>query len=157
MQNEQTVAITEAGVAVNVQSFDAKFTDLVIRLIIIGLFAYLSLTLLAPFAIVVIWAVILAVALYPAFTGLRRLLGGLRPGLARPARPLAAHLPPPSLQRTAHMTITQEQATWFAQTFGQLADNVERAVLGKRHRSRFTDTAGGTSDQGRGSRQLPCH
>ncbi|MET0813319.1 MAG: MoxR family ATPase [Microbacterium sp.] len=30
------------------------------------------------------------------------------------------------------MTITQEQATWFAQTFGQLADNVERAVLGKR-------------------------
>ena len=30
------------------------------------------------------------------------------------------------------MTITQEQATWFAQTFSQLADNVERAVLGKR-------------------------
>ncbi len=30
------------------------------------------------------------------------------------------------------MTITQDQATWFAQTFGQLADNVERAVLGKR-------------------------
>ena len=31
------------------------------------------------------------------------------------------------------MTITQEQADWFAQTFGQIADNVERAVLGKRH------------------------
>ncbi len=31
------------------------------------------------------------------------------------------------------MTITTEQATWFAQTFSQLADNVERAVLGKRH------------------------
>ena len=31
------------------------------------------------------------------------------------------------------MTITQEQATWFAQTFSQLADNVERSVLGKRH------------------------
>lgn len=30
------------------------------------------------------------------------------------------------------MTITQEQATWFAQTFTQLAENVERAVLGKR-------------------------
>ncbi|WP_040162866.1 AAA family ATPase [Microbacterium gorillae] len=30
------------------------------------------------------------------------------------------------------MTITQEQATWFAQTFAQLADNVELAVLGKR-------------------------
>ena len=31
------------------------------------------------------------------------------------------------------MTITQEQATWFAETFGQIVDNVERAVLGKRH------------------------
>ncbi|MDU0325790.1 MoxR family ATPase [Microbacterium sp. KSW2-21] len=31
------------------------------------------------------------------------------------------------------MTITQEQATWFSQTFSQIADNVERAVLGKRH------------------------
>ena len=31
------------------------------------------------------------------------------------------------------MTITAEQATWFAQTFSQLADNVERSVLGKRH------------------------
>ncbi|TQJ29762.1 MoxR family ATPase [Microbacterium sp. SLBN-146] len=30
------------------------------------------------------------------------------------------------------MTITHDQATWFAQTFAQLADNVERAVLGKR-------------------------
>lgn len=30
------------------------------------------------------------------------------------------------------MTITQEQATWFQQTFAQLADNVELAVLGKR-------------------------
>ena len=31
------------------------------------------------------------------------------------------------------MTISQDQATWFAATFAQLADNVERAVLGKRH------------------------
>jgi len=30
------------------------------------------------------------------------------------------------------MTITQEQAAWFQTTFGQIADNVERAVLGKR-------------------------
>ncbi|MFT4052156.1 MAG: MoxR family ATPase [Microbacterium sp.] len=30
------------------------------------------------------------------------------------------------------MTISTEQATWFAQTFAALADNVERAVLGKR-------------------------
>ncbi|WP_282838232.1 AAA family ATPase [Microbacterium flavum] len=31
------------------------------------------------------------------------------------------------------MTITPEQATWFSETFAALADNVERAVLGKRH------------------------
>lgn len=31
------------------------------------------------------------------------------------------------------MTISQEHATLFAQTFGALADNVEQAVLGKRH------------------------
>ncbi|WP_308492909.1 AAA family ATPase [Microbacterium terrisoli] len=31
------------------------------------------------------------------------------------------------------MTIPQEQATWFADTFRLLADNVEQAVLGKRH------------------------
>lgn len=31
------------------------------------------------------------------------------------------------------MTITTEQATWFIQAFSALADNVERAVLGKRH------------------------
>jgi len=31
------------------------------------------------------------------------------------------------------MTIPQEQATWFADTFRLLAENVEHAVLGKRH------------------------
>ncbi len=33
---------------VNGQSFDARFTDLIIKLIVVGFFAYLSLTLLAP-------------------------------------------------------------------------------------------------------------
>ncbi|MGV8886054.1 MAG: AAA family ATPase [Microbacteriaceae bacterium] len=31
------------------------------------------------------------------------------------------------------MTIAPEQATWFAETFSLLADNVEQAILGKRH------------------------
>jgi MoxR-like ATPase len=31
------------------------------------------------------------------------------------------------------MTISPEQTAWFAQTFGVLADNVEQAILGKRH------------------------
>ena len=30
------------------------------------------------------------------------------------------------------MTITNEQATWFAETFSTLASNVEKSVLGKR-------------------------
>ena len=70
-----------AATDVNARSFDAKFTDLVIRLTVVGIFAYFSLTLLAPFAIMVIWAVILAVVLYPAFASLRNFLGG-RGGLA---------------------------------------------------------------------------
>lgn len=31
------------------------------------------------------------------------------------------------------MTITPEQVTWFRTTFSQLAENVEQAILGKRH------------------------
>lgn len=77
IDHSEPTAATDASV----RSFDARFTDLVIRLTVVGLFAYFSLTLLAPFAIMVIWAVILAVALHPAFAALRRLLGG-RGGLA---------------------------------------------------------------------------
>jgi predicted PurR-regulated permease PerM len=84
MQNEPTAPTTATDVDAVARSFDARVTDLVIRLTIVGFFAYLSLTLLAPFAIMVIWAVILAVALYPAFSSLRRLLGG-RGGLAATA------------------------------------------------------------------------
>ncbi len=81
MQNDQLGPTAATDMNPNGQSFDSKFTDLVIRLIVVGFFAYLSLTLLAPFFIMIIWAVILAVALYPAFEALRRLLGG-RGGLA---------------------------------------------------------------------------
>jgi MoxR-like ATPase len=31
------------------------------------------------------------------------------------------------------MTISSEQATWYAETFSALADNIEQAILGKRH------------------------
>jgi MoxR-like ATPase len=31
------------------------------------------------------------------------------------------------------MTIAPEQATWFAETFSLLADNIEQAIIGKRH------------------------
>jgi predicted PurR-regulated permease PerM len=81
MQGNHSGPAAAADVDRNAQSFDSKFTDLVIRLIVVGLFAYFSLTLLAPFGIMIIWAVILAVALYPAYASLRKLLGG-RGGLA---------------------------------------------------------------------------
>ncbi len=38
------------------------------------------------------------------------------------------------------MTLSTEQAAWFKQTFDQLADNMEKAVLGKRHVVRLTLT-----------------
>lgn len=56
----------------------AQVTDLVIRLSFLGLFAYWSLTLVAPFFSVLIWAVILTVALYPVFEWLSARLGGRR-------------------------------------------------------------------------------
>ncbi len=31
------------------------------------------------------------------------------------------------------MTMTPEQATWYAETFARIADNIEQAILGKRH------------------------
>jgi MoxR-like ATPase len=38
------------------------------------------------------------------------------------------------------VTISREQAAWFSQTFDQLTDNIEKAVLGKRHVVRLTLT-----------------
>ncbi len=51
-------------------------TDSAIRLGILGLLVYWSLTLIAPFITLVIWAVVLTVALYPVFAWLSRILGG---------------------------------------------------------------------------------
>lgn len=65
----------------NPQPLDAMVTDLVIKLTIAGFFTYFAISLISPFAIMMIWAVILAVAIYPAFTALKGLLGG-RGGLA---------------------------------------------------------------------------
>ncbi|MGR9439086.1 AI-2E family transporter (plasmid) [Rhizobium leguminosarum] len=61
-------------------SIEAKVSDLV-RLGIIGLFAYWTLLLIAPFALIVAWSAILAVALFPMFEALSRLIGN-RPVIA---------------------------------------------------------------------------
>ncbi len=60
---------------------EASATDFVVRLAFLGLFAWWSLELVRPFAPIVIWAILLAVALYPAYAGLARRLGDRR-GLA---------------------------------------------------------------------------
>ena len=56
-------------------SIETRITDLV-RFGIVGLFAYWSLTLVVPFAIIGIWAAILAVAQYPLYRRLEKMLGG---------------------------------------------------------------------------------
>jgi predicted PurR-regulated permease PerM len=61
-------------------SIEAKVSDLV-RLGIIGLFAYWTLLLVVPFALIVVWSAILAVALFPMFDALSRLIGN-RPAIA---------------------------------------------------------------------------
>lgn len=55
---------------------DKKLIDLIIRLLFLGLFVYSALVMVAPLASVVIWASILAVALYPLFDWLQQKLGG---------------------------------------------------------------------------------
>jgi predicted PurR-regulated permease PerM len=57
---------------------EARATDFVVRLAFLGLFAYWSLELVRPFLPVVVWAVLLAVALYPVYDWLARRLGGRR-------------------------------------------------------------------------------
>lgn len=56
---------------------ETRVTDLV-RMGVIVLFAYWSYTLVAPFLLIVVWAAILTVALYPLYDRLQTLLGGRR-------------------------------------------------------------------------------
>ena len=60
--------------------FSTPNVDLTIRLVLLGLLAYWSLRILAPFATILLWSAILAVALYPFFDWLARFLN--RPRLA---------------------------------------------------------------------------
>ena len=58
------------------RGIDAVAIDIVIRLVVVGLLLYWSLLLIGPFVTVVVWGVVLAVALYPIFVWLRRVLWG---------------------------------------------------------------------------------
>ena len=63
---------------VSAAAFEAGATDFVVRLAFLGLFAWWSLGLVSPFLPIVVWAVLLAVALYPAYDWLAAVLGGRR-------------------------------------------------------------------------------
>lgn len=62
-------------VAPDQPTIERRVTDFV-RLGVVALFAYWSFTLVAPFLVIVIWAGILTVALYPCYQALRVALGG---------------------------------------------------------------------------------
>jgi predicted PurR-regulated permease PerM len=94
------------------ESLEASATDFVVRLAFLGLFAWWSLELVRPFLPIVIWAVLLAVALYPAYAWLARRLGG-RQGLAAAmvtALALATVLGPVSVLATS----LAESIQWLA-------------------------------------------
>src|SRR3954471_18736219 len=56
----------------------ATWIDLAIRLAVLGLLLYLSFILIRPFITIVIWSIVLAVALYPLYERIVRVLGGRR-------------------------------------------------------------------------------
>jgi predicted PurR-regulated permease PerM len=60
---------------------EARATDFVIRLVVLGLFCYWSIELVRPFLGVVVWSVLLTAALYPVYAWFAKVLGG-RPTLA---------------------------------------------------------------------------
>jgi predicted PurR-regulated permease PerM len=74
MDDSSSPASTEHKVDSH-SAIEPRITDLV-RFGVIGLFAYWSFTLVAPFLVIVIWAAILVVALNPVYQALRGILGG---------------------------------------------------------------------------------
>jgi predicted PurR-regulated permease PerM len=60
---------------------ESRVTDLMIRLILLGVLVYFSLNLLRPFLLIFVWAIVLTVALFPFYVSLSKRLGG-RHGLA---------------------------------------------------------------------------
>lgn len=59
-----------------IKSVESTVTDTVIRLIFLGLLAYWAGILIAPFVVLIVWAVVLTVAVYPFYGWLKGRLGG---------------------------------------------------------------------------------
>src|ERR1044072_8944359 len=56
----------------------ATWIALAVRLVVLGLLLYLAFILIRPFITIAIWAIVLAVALYPTYERIKWLLGGRR-------------------------------------------------------------------------------
>ncbi len=56
--------------------FNARFIELSIRLLVIGLLFYWTITIIQPFAAIFVWSGVMAVAFYPLFNKFSALLGG---------------------------------------------------------------------------------
>lgn len=55
---------------------ESRVIDLIIRVLFLALFVWSALVMVAPMAGIAVWAVVLCVAVYPAYDALKRLLGG---------------------------------------------------------------------------------
>ena len=75
MTNPQDLGAVVDFVATRVE---ARLTDMVVRLALLGLFVFWALDLVGPFVPVVIWSVVLAVALQPVHAWIAARLGGAR-------------------------------------------------------------------------------
>ncbi len=60
------------------ESDDKRVIDLGVRLLFLAVFAFAAFRIIAPLAGIVVWAIILAVAIYPLFDWLANKLGGRR-------------------------------------------------------------------------------
>ena len=65
-RNERPPKVAES------RHLDCATFGLAIRIGLLVLLGYLALNVVAPFVTVILWSVVLAVALYPAFDGLRK-------------------------------------------------------------------------------------
>jgi len=64
------------GLSGSDRRFNALVIELAIRLFVIGALIYWTFTIILPFAAIILWSVVLAVALYPIYRVVAELLGG---------------------------------------------------------------------------------
>jgi len=111
---------TESAAKPTAPTVESRVVDLAIRLGFLALFVYGSLVLIAPFIGVVLWAVILAVAIYPGYVWLRAHLWrqGWLASLLITLVALAVILGPASAL-----------AVSFADTIGNFVTNLENGTI----------------------------